>query len=98
MPDLGDMKRFTTFAGVAVLTVISLVLIPAAAAWPRTSSLVLMIVWSWWFFILFAVFAVLTTMGVYDVTQTKHSILRNYPVLGHMRFFLKGSGRKSGST
>ena len=27
--------------------------------------------------------------AVYDVTQKRHSILRNYPVLGHMRFLLE---------
>jgi hypothetical protein len=34
-------------------------------------------------------------MGVYDVTQRGHSILRNYPVLGHMRFLFEGSARRS---
>ncbi len=75
MRDLNELTRFTTFAGVAVLTLV---------------SFVLMLVWSWWFVIPLAVFAVLTGMGVYDVTQTHHSILRNYPVLGHMRFFFEG--------
>jgi glutamate synthase domain-containing protein 2 len=35
------------------------------------------------------VFAGLSAMGVYDLHQTKHSILRNYPVIGHMRFLLE---------
>ena len=35
-------------------------------------------------------FAWLTLLGVYDITQTRHSILRNYPVLGHMRFLFEG--------
>ncbi len=35
-------------------------------------------------------FAWLTLLGVYDVTQTRHAILRNYPVLGHMRFLFEG--------
>jgi hypothetical protein len=28
-------------------------------------------------------------VGLYDVTQRRHSILRNYPVLGHARFMLE---------
>ncbi len=31
-------------------------------------------------------------IGIYDITQTKHAILRNYPVLGHMRFMLEMIG------
>ncbi len=29
-------------------------------------------------------------VGIHDVVQKKHSILRNYPVLGHLRFLLEG--------
>ena len=31
----------------------------------------------------------LVAVGVFDLTQRKHSILRNYPLLGHMRFALE---------
>ncbi len=31
----------------------------------------------------------LVAIGVYDLVQRKHSILRNYPILGHMRFALE---------
>jgi glutamate synthase domain-containing protein 2 len=41
----------------------------------------------WW--VLLAVLLVLLLVGVYDVVQRKHSILRNYPVLGHMRFLME---------
>jgi glutamate synthase domain-containing protein 2 len=34
----------------------------------------------------------LLLLGLYDTRQTHHSILRNYPVLGHLRFFLEGAG------
>ena len=34
-------------------------------------------------------FAVLTGVGVHDVRQARHSILRNYPVIGHLRFLLE---------
>ena len=31
-------------------------------------------------------------LGLYDFTQTKHSILRNYPIVGRMRFLLEDAG------
>ena len=42
--------------------------------------------WSWAGFI---VFGLLASVGVRDVSQTHHAILRNYPVIGHLRFFLE---------
>jgi glutamate synthase domain-containing protein 2 len=35
------------------------------------------------------VFTALALLGLHDATQTRHSILRNYPVLGHLRFLLE---------
>lgn len=35
------------------------------------------------------IFSSLTMLGLYDCVQTKHAILRNYPILGHMRFLLE---------
>lgn len=29
-------------------------------------------------------------LGAWDVVQKRHSILRNYPAIGHMRFLLEG--------
>jgi glutamate synthase domain-containing protein 2 len=34
-------------------------------------------------------FLALVITGVHDVRQTRHSILRNYPVIGHLRFLLE---------
>lgn len=34
-------------------------------------------------------FALLVLTGVRDVLQTRHSVLRNYPVIGHLRFLLE---------
>ena len=45
---------------------------------------------SWAWFVLLAILVVLLVVGVYDLVQTRHSILRNYPVLGHMRFLMEG--------
>jgi len=33
--------------------------------------------------------AVLTGVGVHDLRQTRHAILRNYPVIGHLRFLFE---------
>lgn len=40
-------------------------------------------------FIALAVTGPLAAIGVWDVVQTRHSILRNYPVLAHMRFLFE---------
>jgi glutamate synthase domain-containing protein 2 len=42
-----------------------------------------------WGFWVFAVGAALSAIGVYDLRQTHHAILRNYPVIGHLRFMLE---------
>src|SRR4051812_4404729 len=39
--------------------------------------------WAWW---LAGVFGALSLLGVRDSLQTKHSIQRNYPVIGHIRW------------
>jgi glutamate synthase domain-containing protein 2 len=35
------------------------------------------------------VLLLLVAVGIYDVTQQHHSILRSYPILGHIRFFFE---------
>ncbi|MGD9294360.1 MAG: FMN-binding glutamate synthase family protein [Roseobacter sp.] len=70
-----SIKRFTTLAAVAFLTIVCLI-----AA----------LIWSAWLLIPFGIFAALTALGVHDLRQPHHSILRNYPVLGHMRFLFEG--------
>ena len=75
MKKISSLARFGTFAGVLLLALL---------------SLILLITWSLWFIVPLVLFGVLSAMGVYDVIQEKHSILRNYPVLGHMRFFFEG--------
>jgi len=34
-------------------------------------------------------FLALVATGVHDVRQSRHSVLRNYPVIGHLRFFFE---------
>ncbi len=74
MKDLLTMERYATFALCVLLALVSLI-----AA-----------IWSAWMLIPFAIFAALSLLGVYDVVQPRHSILRNYPILGHMRFLFEG--------
>ncbi len=40
----------------------------------------------WWLEILWIP---LVLVGIWDLTQRRHSILRNYPVIGHMRFLIE---------
>ena len=37
----------------------------------------------------FALCAVLSAIGIWDLLQTRHSIRRNYPILAHIRFILE---------
>jgi glutamate synthase domain-containing protein 2 len=68
-----SLGRYTAF----VLCVVLLGLAIAAAsvrelAWGASVAIVL--------------FAALCLLGLYDVLQTRHSILRNFPVIGHVRW------------
>jgi glutamate synthase domain-containing protein 2 len=52
-----------------------------ALAWAWSAGL---LAWGW-----AAAAAALAALGVRDLTQTRHAILRNYPLLGHLRFLLE---------
>ena len=47
------------------------------------------VLFSPWFLLGAAVAAPLAAISVWDRIQTRHSILRNYPLLGHLRFFFE---------
>jgi glutamate synthase domain-containing protein 2 len=53
--------------------------------------LLIVLVSSLWFPVWWLLFIVLplVSIGLYDMFQTKHSILRNYPLVGHGRFLLE---------
>lgn len=57
--------------------------------WAMLASLIAL-AWSSWFWIPVVAFSLLSAVGVYDLAQSRHSILRNYPVIGHMRFLFEG--------
>ncbi|MFC0432186.1 FMN-binding glutamate synthase family protein [Kutzneria buriramensis] len=42
----------------------------------------------WWLFLTVPLLAV-AALGAYDLIQRRHSVLRNYPVFGHLRFLLE---------
>lgn len=45
-----------------------------------------------WVVVAGVVLVLLGLVAVHDLTQTRHSILRNYPVVGHLRFILEAFG------
>ena len=67
-------QRYTVFALVAVLTLLSLLLAAAVSAWWLLAC---------------AVLVPLFLLGVHDITQRHHAITRNYPIAGHIRFLLE---------
>ena len=40
-------------------------------------------------FLLVIILPILLVVGVYNATQTKHAILRNFPVLGYFRYLFE---------
>ena len=40
----------------------------------------------------FVLLGALFILIIHDVTQKKHTVLRNYPVIGHLRFFFEDLG------
>ena len=65
--------RFVTFTLSVVATVILIPLAPLHPAWLG----------------LLMLGGGLTALGVYDLVQPQHSILRSYPIIGHLRFMLE---------
>lgn len=45
--------------------------------------------WRIWLWFPAVAAVALSVLGVFDLIQTKHAILRNYPILGHIRFLLE---------
>lgn len=74
MTTILSYQRYTVFVSVALITLASLV----GAA-----------VYSKWLLVPAVICGALFLLGVHDVRQRRHSILRNYPVVGHLRFLLE---------
>lgn len=73
MHRIGELGRYGTFAGAVVLTALSVVGLLLSA----------------WFWVPLVIFGIASLIGIRDMTQDHHSVLRNYPVLGHIRFLLE---------
>ena len=52
----------------------------------------LAVLWSPWWWLAEIVLVPLVLVGLWDFTQKRHSILRNYPIIGHFRFLLEDMG------
>ncbi|MFD2740034.1 FMN-binding glutamate synthase family protein [Sulfitobacter aestuarii] len=74
MPPIPSLRRYTIFILVCLAS-----LVFAA----------LSLVWGGWFLAPLLVFAALTLLGLRDITQSRRAVLRNYPVVGHVRFLLE---------
>src|ERR1700756_4745368 len=70
---VGSAMRFAALAASLVGSAVFAVLIPYNVL----------------FIALFAVCAILSAIGIWDLLQSKHSIRRNYPILAHIRFMLE---------
>lgn len=68
------MLRKVVVAGLVCVAVAAISLAVALSVW-------------WWF--VGVPLALLAGIGVYDVAQRRHSVLRNYPVLGHLRYLME---------
>ena len=45
-----------------------------------------------WFIILIALCSFFLFVGIYDLLQRNHAILRNFPIIGHLRYLLEMVG------
>jgi len=57
---------------------------------PILAIVIAAIIWPLYGFIVLGTF--LLILGFYDLTQKKHAVLRNFPIIGHMRFLLEMIG------
>ena len=46
----------------------------------------------WWEWVLVGIAAMLAAVAAYDLTQRRHAVLKNFPIVGHLRYLLEGIG------
>ena len=66
-------RRYVTYSGALVATILLLLLSFSDPVFWFPSGLA----------------AMLALLGTHDLLQTRHSLLRNYPIVGHIRFVLE---------
>ncbi len=76
---LAFSPRFSVLTLAALLTLLFLALVAAGAA-PRANGL---------FWAGAIVFGALSLLGLRDLAQARHAVLRNYPISAHLRFLLE---------
>jgi glutamate synthase domain-containing protein 2 len=76
---LAFSPRFAVLTIVAFLTLAFIVLLASGVA-PGVGSVLAAGA---------AVFGALTLLGIHDLIQTRHAVLRNYPISAHLRFLLE---------
>jgi glutamate synthase domain-containing protein 2 len=72
------MKAFKRYIPLAATGLLGLAALAGAVAYSGT------------LYVAAAVFLSFLLLGVSDLVQRRHSILRNYPIIGHLRFLLEG--------
>lgn len=70
--------RFTALAIAILVFLASLLVLPFLMPWAAATVAVITLVSGF-----------LVGVGIWDLLQTRHSIRRNYPILGHIRYFLE---------
>jgi len=68
---------------------VATLLIPMAMVLAAASSVFAALAWSPWWWGFTVILVILAALAVYDVVQRKHAVLRNYPVVGHVRYLLE---------
>jgi len=76
---LAFTPRFVVLTLAVLLTLLFVALIEGGAA-PRLNGL---------FAVVAVLFGALTALGLRDLQQTRHAVLRNYPIAAHLRFILE---------
>lgn len=71
-----------SFRAIVVITILVLNIIIINAAWSNNPEL-------YWFLVF--TFPLLV-VALYDIIQKKHAVIRNYPVIGHFRYFFESIG------
>lgn len=71
----------TRYAPIFIAVLLALAFVWLGVIWPLWRDVM-------WF--LAAAMAALFALGIYDLFQTRHAILRNYPIAAHLRFMLEG--------
>lgn len=67
------------FLPLTILVILAVGALAAALIWPH---------WSFFFACCFVAFAALVAVGLRDLTQPHHAVLRNYPIAARLRFLL----------